>query len=58
MTHCEKKGSELIVGQYDHSSWYEASASAVLSGQQVRTMTTNYGQMDLAEVEQTIRKEV
>lgn len=55
-THCER-GNEVIIGKDSHIVEHEVGASAVIAGVQLRTLNTNKGEMDILEIENTIRKD-
>ena len=55
-THCNR-GDEVIVGDDAHIVNHEAGASSVIAGVQLRTLNTDKGAMNLAEIDSKIRKE-
>jgi threonine aldolase len=54
LTHC-RRGDEVIVGDDSHIVAHEVGASAVIAGVQLRTLRSNKGAIDPAEVESKIR---
>lgn len=55
-THCER-GNEVIIGNDSHIIVHEVGAASVIAGVQMRTLNTNKGEMNIEEIEETIRKE-
>jgi threonine aldolase len=55
-THCER-GSEVIIGKDSHIIVHEVGAASVIAGVQMRTLNTKKGEMNIEEIEETIRKE-
>ena len=55
-THC-KRGNEVILGDDCHIVVHEVGAAAVIAGVQLRTLESNKGELNPAEVEKKIRKE-
>jgi threonine aldolase len=54
LTHC-RRGDEVIVGDDSHIVVHEVGAAAVIAGVQLRTLITNKGALNPAEVESKIR---
>ena len=55
-THCER-GQEVILGDDCHIVKYEAGASAIIAGVQLRTITPDQGQMSISKIESLIHKQ-
>ncbi|SDC91016.1 low-specificity L-threonine aldolase [Geotoga petraea] len=55
-THCER-GNEVIIGKDSHIIVHEVGAASVIAGVQMRTLNTKKGEMNIEEIEETIRKE-
>lgn len=55
-THCQR-GNEVILGDDCHIVQHEVGAASVIAGVQLRTLTTNRGELDPNEVEAKIREE-
>lgn len=55
MTQVER-GDEVILSDRSHIVLHEAGGAAILSGAQLRCLPVQDGQMDLEQIEQTIRK--
>jgi threonine aldolase len=55
LTHT-KRGDEVIVPKDNHIVIHEVGASAVISGVQLRTIASNFGQININELESTIRE--
>lgn len=54
LTHC-KRGDEVILGDDCHIVMHEVGASSVIAGVQLRTLRSDKGEIDPAEVESKIR---
>lgn len=54
--HC-KRGDEVILGDDCHIVQHEVGAAAVIAGVQLRTLASNKGELDAAEIESRIRAE-
>lgn len=54
-THCNR-GDEVILGDDCHIVQHEAGSAAIIAGVQLRTINTDKGRMDAAEIERRIRK--
>jgi len=50
------RGDEVILSERAHIVWHEAGAPAILAGAQLRCLPVHDGQMDLKQMEATIRK--
>jgi len=50
------RGDEVILSERAHIVWHEAGAPAILAGAQLRCLPVRDGQMDLKQMEATIRK--
>lgn len=55
-THC-KRGNEVILGDDCHIVMHEVGAPSIIAGVQLRTIVSNKGELDPAEVEKRIRRE-
>lgn len=51
-----QRGDEVILSDRCHIVWHEAGAAALLSGVQLRCLSSRSGKMDLTAIEATIRK--
>jgi threonine aldolase len=55
-THC-RRGSEVILGDDCHIVQHEVGAASVIAGVQLRTLSSNRGELDPNEIESKIRTE-
>jgi threonine aldolase len=56
LTHCHR-GDEVILGDDCHITMHEVGAASVIAGVQLRTLNSNKGSLDPAEVKRKIRGE-
>jgi threonine aldolase len=54
LTHC-RRGDEVIVGDDSHIVWHENGAAAIIAGVQLRTLASDNGAVDPAQIEKRIR---
>ncbi|MGL6070461.1 low-specificity L-threonine aldolase [Craterilacuibacter sp.] len=54
LTHCQR-GDEVILGDDCHIVWHETGGAAVIAGVQLRTIASDHGVMDPAEIAKRIR---
>ncbi|RQW28545.1 low-specificity L-threonine aldolase [Rhodobacteraceae bacterium CH30] len=54
LTHCQR-GDEVILGDDCHIVWHETGGAAVIAGVQLRTVASDRGVMDPAEIARRIR---